>query len=371
MKFTVMQPNIAKALNQVSRIVGSRTTLPVLGNVLINAEKGKIKLSATDLEVAVTSVATGKIEGDGQLTIPARLLSDFIVNNNDESILFETKEDNPNVLHLKSDRYKATITGISAEEFPTIPLLPTENIIKIKNSDLSDAIKKVIIAPANDETRPVLAGIYFQFNGKSLTLAATDSFRLAEKKLQFDQDAGEKKFIVPGRTMTEVLRLMTGFEMEKPVEISSTENQIAFKIGDTEVVSRLIEGAFPNYAQIIPTSSKIKITMGYADFVSAVKMSALFAKNAANNIKIQVKKNEVSIASMASPAGEATSKIPAETSGGELSIAFNARYVLDVLAVFDGQKVILELNDDSTAGLIRTEKDKEYIYIIMPLKLDT
>lgn len=370
MKFTVLQGNFAKALGQVSRIVGSRTTLPVLGNVLIIAEKGKIKLSATDLEVAVTSIALGKIDEDGQLTVPARLLSDFISNNNDESIVFETKADSENVLNLKSDHYKATITGISAEEFPTIPLLPTENIIKIKNADLSDAIKKVIIAPANDETRPVLAGIYFQFNGKSLTLAATDSFRLAEKKMEFEEDAGEKKFIVPGRTMTEVLRLMLGMEPEKPIEISSTENQIAFKIGDTEVVSRLIEGAFPNYTQIIPASSKIKVSMKHKDFVSAVKMSSLFAKNAANNIRIHVTKDEVSIASMASPAGEATSKISAETSGGELTIAFNARYVLDVLAVNDGEKVILELNDDATAGLIKSEKDEGYIYIVMPLKLD-
>ena len=194
---------------------------------------------------------------------------------------------------------------------------------------------------------------------------------MAEKKLEFDEDAGDKKFIVPGRTMTEVLRLMSGTEAIKTVEISSTENQIAFKIGDTEVVSRLIEGAFPNYTQIIPTSSKIKVTMNHAEFVSAVKMSALFAKNAAHNIRIQVKKDEVLIASLASPAGEATSKISADTSGGELTIAFNARYVLDVLAVDDGKKVILELNDDATAGIIRSEKDKEFTYIIMPLKLDS
>lgn len=371
MKFTVLQSNINKALSQVGRIVGSRATLPVLSNVLIIAEKGKLKLSATDLEVAVTSLAKGKIEEDGQLTVPARLLIDFISNNNDESIQFETKKDNDNVLHLKSTHYKAVITGISAEEFPTIPVLPTENIVNIKSEDFADALKKVIIAPANDETRPVLAGIYFQFEGKRLTLAATDSFRLAEKKLSFDQDSGDKKFIVPGRTMTEVLRLMSGTEAIKTVEISSTENQIAFKIGETEVVSRLIEGAFPNYTQIIPTSSKIKATLNHAEFVSAVKMSALFAKNAANNIRIQVKKNEALISSLASPAGESTSKISAETSGGELTIAFNARYVLDVLAVDDGKKVILELNDDATAGIIRSEKDPEFTYIIMPLKLDS
>ncbi len=371
MKFTSLQSNFAKALNQVSRIVTARTTLPILGNILIFADKGKIKLSATDLEVAVTAQASGKIEEGGQLTIPARLLSDFIANNNDESVIFETKKENENVLHLKSDHYSATINGISAEEFPTIPQLPKQNVIKIKNELFTDALKKVIIAPANDETRPVLAGIYFQFKGKILTLAATDSFRLAEKKLEFDNETEEKKFIVPSRTMTEVLRLMSTFDPQRDVEVSSTENQIAFKIGDTEVVSRLIEGAFPNYSQIIPTTSKITIKAPYSDFISAVKMSALFAKNAANNIKITTKKDEISISSIATESGQAISKLGAEVSGGEVEIAFNARYILDVLQVNTGENVILELNDGASAGVIRSEKDNDYLYIVMPLRLDS
>lgn len=370
MKFTVLQSNFIKALNQVGRVVGARTTLPVLGNVLIFADKGKIKLAATDLEVAITSYAPGKIDEPGQLTVPARLLTDFVANNRDESIDFETKKDSENVLRLKSKHYKANITGISAEEFPTIPDLPDEYFAEIKNSDFSDSIKKVAIAPANDETRPVLAGIYFHFSDNNLTLAATDSFRLAEKKLELEQKIEEKKFIVPGRTMNEILRLMTGGEAGGNIRISSAENQIAFKIGDTEVVSRLIEGAFPNYSQIIPSATKIKISVDYSEFVAAVKMSSLFAKNSANNIRIGTGESEVSISSIASEAGDATSKVSAEVSGGEIKIAFNVRYVLDVLQVIPQDKVILEFNDDQSAGVIRSGKDKSYTYIVMPLKLD-
>ena len=243
MKFKVLQSNFQQALNQVNRVVGARTTLPVLSNVLIDAEKGKIKLSATDLEIAVTAQTSGKIEEEGKLTIPARLLADFVLNNNDDSIEFETES---NKLHLKSTHYSANINGVSAEEFPTIPSLPKEKYCTIKRSDFVESLRKVLIAPANDETRPVLAGIYFQFEKNLLTLAATDSYRLAEKKLELDKEVENKTFIVPARTMMEVLRLASGAESLENVSISSTENQISFIIGDTQVVSRLIEGAYPN-----------------------------------------------------------------------------------------------------------------------------
>ena len=367
MKFTAVQSNFAKALNQVSRIVSARTTLPVLSNILISAEKGKITLSATDLEIAITSRSIGKIEEEGKLTIPARLLTEFIINNNDESIEFTTKGTS---LSLKSKHYKANINGISAEEFPTIPLLPKDLFCSIKKEDFLDAIKKVAIATANDETRPVLAGVYFNFDGKTLTLAATDSFRLSEKKLKLEESLSEKKFIVPSRTMSEVLRISGGDEAGV-IAISSTENQILFKIGETQVISRLIEGAFPNYAQIIPASSKIKAVVGYSEMLSAVKMSALFAKNSANNIRIKTGEKTLSISSMANEAGDTVSEVEAEVTGGEIEIAYNVRYVLDVLQVIQSDKVILEFNDDASAGLIKSGKDKDFIYIVMPLKIDS
>lgn len=364
MKFTTLQSNFAKALNQVARIVSTRTTLPVLSNILITAEKGKIMLSATDLEIAITTQSVGSIAEEGTLTVPARLLTEFITNNNDESIEFSSKE---NTLHLKSARYSANINGISAEEFPTIPLLPKEQFCSVKKPLFLDAIKKVSIAPANNETRPVLAGIYFVFNGKTLTLAATDSYRLSEKKLTLENELPETKFIVPCRTMLEVLRIAGGDDAGD-IAISSTENQILFNIGDTQVISRLIEGAFPNYAQIIPASSKIKATVGYADLISAVKMSSLFAKNSANNVKFSVDKDALKVSSMAGESGDTISKVKATVEGGEIDIVFNAKYVLDVLQVISSDKITLEFNDDASAGMIKSEKDKDFIYIVMPLK---
>lgn len=366
MKFTTFQVNFAKALNQVSRVVSARTTLPVLGNILITAEKGKVMLSATDLEIAITTHTTGKVEKEGKLTVPARLLTEFILNNNDESIEFTSKGTS---LNLKSARYEANINGISAEEFPTIPLLPKDLFCSIKKDELADAIKKVAIAPANDETRPVLAGIYFNFQDKTLTLAATDSYRLAEKKIKLEEGLPEKKFIVPARTMSEVLRISSSDEAPD-ISISSTENQILFLIGKTQVVSRLIEGSFPPYSQIIPVDSKIKIVVDYGELLSAVKMSALFAKNSANNVKIKIDGQSLLVSSMASETGDTVSKVAAEASGGKIDIAFNVRYILDVLQVIQSGKVIMEFNDDASAGLIKSDKDKDFVYIIMPLKID-
>ncbi len=367
MKFTCEQGNFLKALNQVSRIVSSRTTLPILSNILISVTKDKIFLSSTDLEVAVTAQAEGKIEQEGKLTIPARLLSDFITNNHDKTINFSTPKEN--ILNLKSEHFEAKITGISAEEYPTIPEMPKENVLNIESKELLEATKKTVIATANDETRPVLAGIYFQFDGNVLTMAATDSFRLAEKKIALKEEINDKKFIVPMRTMTEVLRLMSSIEGDS-VTISFTENQIAFKIGNTEVVSRLIEGAFPNYAQIIPANFKISIVADFVTLNDAVKMSALFSKNSANNIKLNIKDGALTIISEAAETGEATSKIPAEVTGGDITVAFNARYILDVLQILSSEKITINLNDESSAGMITTKDDKDYLYIAMPLRLD-
>lgn len=367
MEFTTLQASFSRALNQVGRVVSGRTTLPVLGNILITAEKGKIKLAATDLEIAITTGTTGKVVEDGCLTIPARLLTEFVTNNNDESINFKTKNTS---LNLKSEHYEANISGISAEEFPTIPLLPKEQFCSIVKDKFIDAIRKVIIAPANDETRPVLAGIYFNFNGKILTMAATDSYRLAEKKMDLDESVAEKKIIVPARTMAEVLRLLSGNDAAEKVSISSTENQVLFQIGDTQVVSRLIEGAFPNYTQIIPSSSKIKVEVNHAELLSAIKMSALFARNSANNVKVKTTKDSLTISSMASETGDTMAHVGAAVTGGEIEVAFNVRYLLDVLQVTASDKIFLQFNDSASAGLVTEEKDKNFIYIVMPLKID-
>jgi DNA polymerase-3 subunit beta len=369
MKIVVLQSNFAKGLNQISRIVGSRATLPVLNNVLISAKKGKIQMSATNLEVGISTQVIGKIEEDGELTLPVRLLSDFVLNNKDESIELVTEAASGK---LKSEHFEATIQGISAEEFPTVPKPPTEVVAKISRTKLIDAFKKVNIAAATDETRPVLAGIYCQFSGNKLTLAATDSYRLAEKKITLETEVAEQNLIVPLRTAAEVLRLISTEDGVEDVNISAKENQISFSVGNTYIVSRLIEGAFPNYSQIVPESFKITAKTKLSDILSAVKMSSLFARDSANNnVRVIVKKNDLTISSIVSESGTAKSSIASETTGGDVEIAFNARYMLDILNVISDEEIILNFNESTAAGAIKTPKDPDYFYIIMPLKLDS
>lgn len=364
MKLTILQPNFAKALGHVSRIVSNRTTLPVLGNVLLSTKKGKILFSSTDLEIGITTQTMGKIEEEGALTVPARLLSDFINNNSDGTIDVKTEETK---MELKSDHYQAHIAGINAEEFPTVPEPPKQAFCSIKKDVLIDAIKKVIIAPANDETRPTLAGIYFHFKGKTLTMAATDSYRLAEKKLELAEAVEEKKMIVPTRTMSEVLRLISAPEGGEEVVIATTENQVFFTVGDTSLVSRLIEGAFVNYQQIVPAAFKITAKVDYRELLAAIKMAALFAKDAANNIRVATTDKEIVVSSALAETGDSTSKVAAVVSGGEMQIAFNARYVMEMLQNVSATEITLKMNDSHSAGVLESNKDKNYLYIVMPL----
>jgi len=365
MKATILQKNFAKSLNAVSRIVATRTTLPVLGNILISVEKGKITFGATDLEVGISVEVSGKAESDGKITIPARLLSDYVLNNNDESIALNLDALS---LNLKSDRFEANIKGIDADEFPTIPEVSGKAFCNIKASDLSGALKKVIIAAANDDTRPVLAGILLKFDKKTLVLAATDSYRLAEAKIDLAEEIETKDVIIPLRTMNELNRLLGSYVGE--VNITLDENQVFFLLGDIKIVSRLIEGNFPPYSQIIPASSKISVKVPLADAVQAIKMSALFSKDIANNIKVILAKEGMTIKSADSEAGNTTSQIKCDTGGGVIEIAFNARYLLDVLGVLEGEEVTFNFNDEVSPGVITSDKTKDYLYLAMPLKLD-
>lgn len=367
MKVVLLQSNFAKALNNVSRVVGTRTTLPVLSNVLITASKGKIRISATDLEVCVTSQTVGKIEEEGDITLPARMLSDFILSNKDDSIEITTKD---SIATLKSERFEATIHGIPAEEFPSVPEPPKEVFVSLPRVALIEALKKVNVSAANDDTRPVLSGVSLIFSGKNLVLAATDSFRLAEKKMKLKEDLAETKLIIPTRTMNEVLRLLSS-EAGEEVFLFSTPNQISFKIGDVVVVSRLIEGNFPNYSQIIPSEFKSEVSVNSSEFTSAVKLAALFAKGTANNnVKLILKGKELTVASTATQAGSAKSKMAVESKGEDLEVAFNARFILDLMNVISDDNLQIKFNGTSAAGIFGSPKDKEYIYLIMPLKVE-
>ena len=367
MKISCTQAKLNKGLSIVSRVVGTRTTLPVLSNIYIEAKDGQLKLSATDLEIGVTTSFGAKIDEDGALTVPARLLSDFIATNSDENLTLESKA---TTLHLKSQHYEANIKGIDPAEYPTLPDISNDALVEIKSADFSRAVSEVVIACAGDDTRPVLSGIYFKFEKGFLNLVATDSYRLAEKKIVVAEVESEKEFIVPARTMQEVLRILSAVENLEKIAISATENQVSFTLDDTQIVSRLIEGAFPNYKQIIPTSFKSSALIDIHEFSSAIKMASLFARQGGNNVKLRLTELEIVITSIADQVGDNVSRVPAEITNESEEITFNAKYISDILQVLPDKKLLIEVNDKFSAAVIRPEKGDDFIYIIMPLRVE-
>jgi len=367
MKVSCTQENLTRGLNIVGRLVGTRATLPVLNNILIKTKNGRLTLSATDLEIGISTWIGAKVDKDGAVTCPARLLSEYTTTNTDKTISIELKD---TTLHLESEHFKANIKGIDASEFPLIPEVKEGETLEVAAQDLKDGILKTAFACALDETRPVLAGVCLKISNGKIKMVATDSYRLAEKTINLmTKESKELNIIVPQRTMAEIGRLLD--EAVDKVVIKIGENQIHFKMGPTEVISRLVEGSFPDYEQIIPKNIKTKIEINTAQFLNAIKMASFFAREAANNVKLVFQKpKKLEVIAVSPQLGDNTSKLEAVLSGEELEIAFNAKFILDVLQIMDSEKLSLELAGSLSPGIIKPAKDPNYLYIIMPLRME-
>ena len=367
MKVSCTQENLTRGLNTVSRMVGTRMTLPVLNNILLKTENGRLTLSATDLEIGISTWVGAKVDKDGAVTCPARLLSEYTTTNTDKTINMELKE---TTLHLESDHFKANIKGIEASEFPLIPEVKEGISLEVAASELKEGIAKTVFSCAVDETRPVLAGVCLKIADSKMKLIATDSYRLAEKNINLlKKETKNFSIIVPQRTMAEVGRLLD--DAVENVEIKVGENQVYFKLGPTEVVSRLVEGTYPDYEQIIPKTVKTKVEIDRFGFTNAIKMASFFARESANNVKLVIKKPKtLQIVAVSPQLGDNISELEGVVEGEELEIAFNAKFILDALSVIDKPKIALELAGNLSAGIIRPAGDKDYLYLVMPLRMD-
>lgn len=367
MKLSCTQENLSHGVSIVSRSVGTRTTLPILNNILLQTDKGRLKLSATDLEIGIHTWIGAKVDAEGGITVPARLLQDYINNNTDKTISLELKDA---TLHLESEHYKVNIKGMEASEFPLIPEVKKTVEIEVLNQDLMNTLNKTIVATALDESRPVLAGVYFFDAAKQMKVVATDSYRLAEQTINLSKKP-EKNFgfIVPQRTVSELARILA--ESGQKCRILPSENQVEFILEDTILISRLIEGTFPDYTQIIPKESKTSMEVQTNEFNNAIKMASLFARESANNIKLKLTMpDKIEVLATSAHIGDNISNLSGVVKGDNLEIAFNAKFILDCLAVVGSEKVILELASNVSPGLIRSDKDPNYLYVIMPLRVE-
>jgi DNA polymerase-3 subunit beta len=365
MKLKVTQENLNKALSVVSRVAVSRTpTLPILANILIKADKNLITVSSTNLEIATTVRVAGKITEPGSITVPARLISEFVANLPDETIDMEL---NNQSLIIKSKQYKSTINGISAEEFPSLPTISKNTHLTIPSANLKGALSQTVFAASNDEARQVLTGVFMTVIDGELFLVATDSYRLAEKNI--GKNDHEIKVLIPSSAMQDLARIIQ--DNSGDIDIYVDESQVQFSCGDVELISRLIDGNFPDYKQLIPANGEVTLTINKEDFINITKVSSLFARESAGSITLDVseEKQEVSIRSIASQVGDNTSKASAKIKG-EGDVTLNSRYLLDALNAFKSDSITMYFTGKTSPCVLRSAdaKQADYQHIVMPLR---
>ncbi len=365
MKFVCSKDSLTQTLDLVTRAIPSRSTLPVLGNVLIKAENGVVTFATTNLELAIISSFACEIETEGSITVPAKLFSSYCSLLATDSVELELLE--LHTLQVKSGKDVSSFKGIDAQEFPLIPQVAEKLRFDLDYSILSHGFEKTVFASASDETRPVLAGVLLWYKDNLLKLVATDSYRLAEKTITLPESAQEEmKIIVPSKTVMELQRIMS--KRQDPVSIVVGENQVKFVIGDVTVISRLIEGNFPPYEKIIPASFSGSIEVECGQFIRAVKRTSLFSQTGTHNLHIEFKDGELLVSGETQEVGKDQSVIAGDMVGEQKKITFSAQFLLAALEHIPEEKVQLNINNENSAGLLRG-KEEGYINLIMPRKV--
>ncbi|MER3437095.1 MAG: DNA polymerase III subunit beta [Chloroflexota bacterium] len=375
MKVSCLQENLQRALAQVSRAVATKTALPVLSNVLLATDDGRLKIAATNLEIGITTWIGASVEEDGRITVDARLLSEF-VNTLPNDAVHLTSDSTRYTLTVQCGRDKAAINGIDADDFPVIPSVGDEAYgASVDAQVLREMVAQVEFAAAADDSRPVLAGVLMRFEGQKLTLAAADGFRLAVREGELAEPVPSRlDVIVPARAIRELARLLG--DSSEPVRLAITPNQsqLLARIGETEFLSRLIEGSFPDFRQIIPREFNTRVELGRDAFLNAVRRASYFARDNNDVVRLLIHPSDddvmpgtVEISASAAERGNSQSFVDASVAGPELQIAFNARYLTDVLGVLKQGQVFLGMNGPNQAGVVRPAGTDDYTHVIMPM----
>lgn len=361
MKLTVLQSDLAKALGAVSRIASAKAGMPILANVLLRTDDTRLIVAATNLEVVIVDTIGAQVDSEGAIAVPARLLTDFVNNLPHTNVEINTEE---NRLLISAGGYKSTINSQAADDYPAIPESNETNELTLPCDTLKEAISETVLATSNDVTRPILTGVYFHTVDGQLYLAATDGYRLAERKLMaIDQSID---MIVPAGALQDAIRVISG---GKDVTVRYSDDQISFIVGDARVTSRLIDGKFINYRQLIPEKTEFSAKMNRDEFVRITKMAELFSREAAGTVIVENKQDysTVSVRSITSQIGDNASSIEAEVTGGDTQVGLNSKYLVDALNCLKGEQISMGYNGKLTPVLLMGE-NLDYRHIIMPVK---
>jgi len=373
MRLSCLQENLNRGLSVVGRAVATRTTLPITNNVLLATDQSRLKLVATNLEMAISCWIGAKVEEEGAITVPARLLTEFInslpSDKVDISLFPRTK-----TLGLKCARFEARISGVDAKDFPPIPKVDEGVTTKVEAEALRQGISQVVFAAATEESRPVLTGVDATFDGDLMTLAAADGFRLAVYKLPLVTPVSQKtEVIVPARTLAELNRLATDQEEAIEMTVNPNKSQALFRLKNTELVSQLVQGTFPQYTQLIPQSYNTRVVVDVAEFLRATKTASIFARDGSGIVRLvitpgsELTPGKLAISARSEEVGDDVGEIDAIVEGEEAKIAFNGKYLTEVLGVLRESQVALETTNPSSPGVVRPVGVDNYIHVVMPM----
>lgn len=368
MKLTVLQENLAKSVNIAARFASSRAQLPILGNILLKANKTKLTIASTNLEISVSTEVGAKIEEEGEITIPAKVLGDIISNLPRENVNLESDKEQ---LNISTSNFSSKLLGMNSADFPKVPHnAGGEGSFNLKSDLIIDCLSKVLFSTSSDETRPVLTGVVFLFGKESLTVVATDGFRLSRKIMDY-KSVKENKVIVPKTVLNELMRL--GVESEDIVmHVEEKDKQIVFGLTDSVLTSRLIEGDYPDYEKIIPGEPKLKVYVDKEDMVRAVKLASVFAKDSSNIAKIKINTDSLVITAESGSSGSQEAKVDARVDGevkNGFEIAFNYHFLDEFLKSVKGNEVEIDFTTEAAAGVFRDSSDLGYLHLIMPVKI--
>lgn len=375
MKISILQENLSKALNQVSRAVSNRPNIPVLANVLIEAEKGKVKLSATNLDIGINTWLGADIAEEGQITVSAKLLTEFVNSLSSGKIeLIQIK----NTLEVKSVDNRAEFTIIPASDFPNVPVAENSPIIKVNAVAFARGVAQTAFATAVDDSRPVLTGLLLEATERKVSLVGVDGFRLSKKVMKLEEGPKDDfKEIVPARSLSELEKIITEEAQAEDlleVYLLANKNQLTFKIGNTEFTTRMIEGEFPDYQQILPKGKNVSFKILKDELAHTVKIAAIFARNVIGNkvrFRYEPEKKYVELLATVVDVGNNESKVAIKSPEGEkLETAYNIKFMMDMINAIGGDEIIYETEGITAPGVFKDKEDPDFLHIIMPMRLD-
>jgi DNA polymerase-3 subunit beta len=367
MKAKVLQEDINKALNICSRFSSTRVQLPVLANILIETQKNKLRIASTNLEVSVSQKIAAKIDEEGSISIPARLINELISNLKPGQMdLIAQKE----TLEIKTPDFESTLSGMNTSDFPSVPQSVGADSIIFPYESFQSALSKILYSVSTDETRPILTGVLFIIKSDETILVSTDGFRLSQKKLKLKGFSEEKRVIIPKATLSELVRVTGGDEIE--FSFKKTENQVILGLENVVMSSRVIEGDFPDFEKIIPKKTSLKMDADKEELLRNIKLASVFAKDSANVVKLEFDKDYLEVKAESQQYGNQKGRVDIKLDGyldKKFTIAFNYRFLEEFLSCCQGEDVQMEFSDSNDPALFLDPKDSNYLHIIMPVKI--